>query len=71
MVWIIAPYCIELQCGPRGIARSRRTSEKQARPQAGSRESGHLQGVYILPLLEGQARPLDRAAAQNGVPAAV
>ena len=58
-------------CGSRGIARSRRTPEKQARPQAGSREPGHLQGIHILPLLERQARPLDRAAAQNGVPAAV
>ena len=36
-----------------------------------SREPGHLQGIHILPLLERQARPLDRAAAQNGVPAAV
>ena len=55
----------------KGIARSRRTPEKQARPQAGSREPGHLQGIHILPLLERQTRPLDRAAAQNGVPAAV
>ena len=71
MVWITAPYRIELQCGSRGIARSRRTPKKQARPQAGSREPGHLQGIHILPLLERQTRPLDRAAAQNGVPAAV
>ena len=49
----------------------RRFPEKQARPQAGSREPGHLQGIHILPLLERQARPLYRAAAQNGVPAAV
>ena len=60
-----------LLCGSRGIARSRRTPEKQARPQAGSREPGHLQGIHLLPLLERQARPLDREAAQNGVPAAV
>ena len=59
------------ECGSRGIARSRRTPEKQARPQAGSREPGHLQGIHLLPLLERQARPLDREAAQNGVPAAV
>ena len=67
----LAPDRPELQRGARGAARSWRASEKRACPQAGSREPGHLQGIHILPLLERQARPLDRAAAQNGVPAAV
>ena len=66
-----APYRSQLQCGVRGSARLRETSEKPAAEEAGSGRPGHLCGVYILLPLQGSENPLDRAATKNGISAAV